>query len=796
MFTTESMKAYLLFFASALILFAQSPGSVRITAADPQGGAVDAQGELLGDGDTRRFPFVTGPSGTVTIENVPPGDYQLTISGSGFETLRTTVQVFPDEVANQNITLELARVGVSIVVRVLPGNLDGVPGSTAELTRADLDLFRSLSVKESLRRVTGVHIVDEDAFGLNLNVGIRGLNPRRTQRTLIMEDGAPIHLAPYSDPSAHYHTPPELIESIEVVKGSGQILHGPQTVGGMMNFVTEPVPTKTRGSFGAQFGNRDFRGAQGKLGTGGDRGGLLGHFIHRDGAGTRDNHSHRVLHTGLKGGLNFATNQTLQLKFGYYEEDSRYSEAGVSQAAFENNPLANPFRSDRFNLNRYSAQALHGVSFSDGLRLTSNFYYQNIDRASYRQADFAGDEMTANPATGCTGAARRDYQNAHLCGNKMRPRSYEFVGFEPRLDMRGRFLRMRNETSAGVRYHREDIVRRRFNGLTPDARESSPGVLFRDWNTIRTSAFPAYLQSRFFAGNWSFTPGLRLEHVRSRNLVLRRGNVPQNSELEATQTFVLPGFGVTYLGLPRSSVFGGIHRGFAPPRPDDNFDPLDPRVVPVTAERSTNYELGIRTYATAALQLEATLFRIDFTNQIVAGETVGRPEITWANAGKSLNAGAEFGARYDLNQFLPAGHNLFVTTSYTRVFTAAFNSTQIISGIDVRGNRLPYAPGHTVTPSMTYQYRSGFNMSLSAEHVSPQFADALNLRTPSADGQNGILPSFTVFNGSMNVPLRERGPVLFLSAANIGDRRYIATRIDGIQVGRPRQVFGGIRWEF
>lgn len=772
-------------------------GGLQINVADPNGLRLNAGGELRSAEGTTRFAYQTGPNGFYTFENVPAGAYVLSVASAGFEAAQENVRIEVGTTAERNITLQLERVNSSVVVRVLAGSLDGAPGSTAEITRADLDIARPFSIKEGLRRITGVHIVDEDAFGLNLNIGIRGLDPRRTQRTLLLEDGAPVHLAPYSDPSAHYHTPPELIETIEMIKGSGQIMYGPQTVGGMLNFVTQPPPDRTRGELGFTGGTRDLRGAQAKIGTGGSRGGILGNFLYREGAGTRINHSHRVLNGGVNGLVRFRSNQSLQLKSGYYTEDSAFTEGGMSQAQFDRNPLSNPFSNDRFNLDRFTGQALHRIEFNDQAKMSTNFYYQDIDRVSYRQADFAGDEMTANAATGCTGAARTNYDAfANLCGNKMRPRSYRFFGIEPRADFNGRFLGMRHETSAGIRYHREDTTRRRFNGLTPDARENSAGVLFRDWNTIRTNAFASYVQTRLYAGNWTITPGVRLEHVDNRNLVLRRGNVEQNTSLQATQTMLLPGIGVTYRGLARSTIFGGIHRGFAPPRPDDNFDPLDPAVRPVSAERSTNYELGIRTNPGAGLQLEATLFRIDFSNQIVAGETVGLPQITWVNAGKTLNSGVEFGARYDMKQFLPSGHNVFVTAAYTRLFTASFNSALITDGVNVFGNRLPYAPGNTFTPTVTYLHRTGVSLNFSVEHISRQFADSLNLTTPSADGQNGVVPSYTVLNSALNIPLRERGPVFFISGTNLADRRFITSRVDGIQVGRPRQVFGGIRWAF
>lgn len=784
----------------ALCVAVQAQNSLQILAKDPAGLAVPARVEMVGSHLTNRLTFVTGPEGTGRAGNLAADLYRVTVSASGFEPATFELSIAEGDRLEREVRLEIARAGASVVVRTLPGNLDGVPGSTAVLNKTDLDLMRPYSVKEALRQVTGVHIVDEDSFGLNLNIGIRGLDPRRTQRTLLLEDGAPVHLGPYSDPSAHYHTPPELIQSVEVLKGSGQIAYGPQTVGGVLNFVTEQPPAeRLRGTFGATLGDRSFRGAQAKLGTGGDRGGILGHFIYREGDGTRERHAHRIFHGGLSGLVKIRQRQTLLLKGGYYEEESKFAEGGLSQADFERRPFGNPFSNDRFYLERYNAQALHGVDFNDHWRLSTNFYYQKIDRASYRQADFAGDEMTANASNGCTGAARTDYANfADLCGNKMRPRNYEFFGIEPRQDFRGTVFGLRNETSVGVRYHREWVTRRRFNGLTPDARETSPGVLFRDWSENRANAFSGYVQSRWLSKYWTFTPGVRVERIRTVNLALRRGNAVRDARLEGVQTLALPGIGVTFLGLPSTTVFAGVHRGFAPPRPDDNYDPLDPNVIPVSAERSTNYEAGFRTYPGGGLQVEATVFRIDFSNQIVAGETVGLPQLTWANAGRTLHAGFELGTRYNVDRrLLPEGHDVFANVAYTRVAVARFSGSLVTDGIDVIGNRLPYAPGNTLSPSLNYSHRtSGVALSFTLNHIGPQFADSLNRIAPTADGQNGRIPAVTILNAALNVPVRKKGPVLFVSGSNLTDRVYIASRVDGIQVGRPRQVFGGIRWEF
>ena len=126
---------------------------------------------------------------------------------------------------------------------ILPSNLEAVPGSFNVVDEKALEERQPFSMEEALNNVPGVNVVGESAYGLGINIGVRGMDPRRTARTLLMEDGMPLFLSPYGDPSAHYTTPLERSQRIEVVKGSGQVLYGPQTVGGMINFVTKPVPT-------------------------------------------------------------------------------------------------------------------------------------------------------------------------------------------------------------------------------------------------------------------------------------------------------------------------------------------------------------------------------------------------------------------------------------------------------------------------------------------------------------------------------------------------------------------------
>jgi Fe(3+) dicitrate transport protein len=131
---------------------------------------------------------------------------------------------------------------VVIVSGILPEDMDLLPGSGLVVDQDRLEAMNPQTAKEILRLAPGVAVIEEDALGLKLNVSVRGLNPRRSSRTLLMEDGVPIQPAPYADPSAHYYPPLDRVERVEIRRGSGQIPYGPQSVGGMINFVTHAAP--------------------------------------------------------------------------------------------------------------------------------------------------------------------------------------------------------------------------------------------------------------------------------------------------------------------------------------------------------------------------------------------------------------------------------------------------------------------------------------------------------------------------------------------------------------------------
>jgi Fe(3+) dicitrate transport protein len=665
------------------------------------------------------------------------------------------------------------------------GALAGIPGAARVVDDEEVRATHPVSGSELLQRVTGVHVNEgEDALGLNLNVGVRGLNPRRSSRVLLLEDGIPIHLAPYSDPSAHYQPPAQALERIEILKGSGQVLHGPQTIGGVINYVRRPPPLVSGGRASLSGGNGGHRAAHVRLDRVRDGRSIGLDYSYRAAQGPRENWDHRIDDLNATAALDLG-DQRLLLRAGAYRQDSRVGESGLTQQEFETAPRRHPFNNDVFHLERAVLHALLDTPLPGGALLTTAAYGQWLHRVSWRQASDSRDRFGTSRYLDRF-SCPTDALGPEECGNQGRPRTYRFAGVEPRVTLPFSLGTVAAQGDMGVRVHVERVRRRRLQGDRPSARN---GSLIQD-NGIETTALSAFAQNQFRLGAWEVSPGLRFEHVRATN-VNRMADQRERDDYSRW----LPGLAAA-VRLPRGvTLFGGVHRGFAPPRPADILEPRPGEgLVQVDPEVSRNQELGARGRWGGGVEFEATLFNIDFNNQIVPGDgTAGGPLLV--NGGRTRHQGAEAWIRVGGGSGVPWG--AFLDLAYTWLPVAEF-ADQRLSVVDdttpIQGNRLPYAPAHLLNVGVGMRTLAGVEVRLQADHVGEHFGDDLNTRVASADGRRGLIPSSTVFTlGAEGTtgPLR-----VHLTVRNLLDSTHITDRLNGIMVGMPRTVNVGVDWEW
>ncbi len=658
------------------------------------------------------------------------------------------------------------------------------PSSATIIEQEDLETSHVFTTNEALRKVPGLVLRDEEGFGMRPNIGVRGLNPTRSTKVLLLEDGIPVTYAPYGANESYYHPTIDRFSTIEVLKGASQVKYGPLTAGAVINYITPNAPEKFGGHISITGGNRDYLNT--KINVGGN--GMLLDYTHKEGEGARDNTHSNVEDLNFKITKSFNENHAITLRANWFTEDSQVSYSGITQREYNNfGGEYNPFNHDDFETTRYGVSATHDWQINTNAILTTNLYYSYFDRDWWRQqSNTTAGNISAGVGCAAFAAARiaGTVVSGDDCqGNQGRLRTYNTYGVEPRLTITHAW----GELELGAKAHFEDQERRQLNGTSPTART---GTLSEN-NERQTDAYSGFISNRFDIGQFSITPVIRYEHI-----INERTNRLTGASGDDTLHEWIPGIAVAYNPNANLTVFLGVHEGFAPPRTEDLISNAG-GAIDVDSEKSTNWELGFRAKPMPKLNLEATAFYNDFDNLIAVGSVASNVALS---QGKATFAGVELASQYDFD------NGFYNRLAYTWLPIAEQDdpfsqvSNNVVVAGSAKGNRQPYAPKNTLTAALGYRLNQ-WDMQIEAVHVGKQysdFAETGNVPNTSlgATGQFGEISSYTIYNAAVNYKLSEYNTTLFLVVKNIFDKDYIVDRTRGILTGMPILLQVGARYDF
>jgi iron complex outermembrane recepter protein len=223
-----------------------------------------------------------GDDGAFRFDGVPPGAYHVGVRAEGYTTRRTEVTV-----GSQPVTLNLAisfDLHFSEVTSVSPESRPQFESYQPTTVLAGQELAKNLeaTVGATLAESPGVALRE---FGPGpARPIIRGLDG---DRVAVLEDGQ--RMGDLSSQSGDHSVPtnPAAARKIEVVRGPATLLYGASAIGGMVNVITDQIPTsKQRGAAGNLTMNFGSNG--GAAGGAADVHVGNGRFaVHFGGAGTR-----------------------------------------------------------------------------------------------------------------------------------------------------------------------------------------------------------------------------------------------------------------------------------------------------------------------------------------------------------------------------------------------------------------------------------------------------------------------------------------------------------------------------
>ncbi len=783
----------LLVVSTPSIASAQHLTSLAVLVSDPAGLPVPGASVTIAEAGREAR---TDQRGLATFADVAPGPVTLVATCDGFDPItQHGVLIRAGRPAATQLSFLAVRSRATQVDVI--GEQDAairlVPGAIALIPARDLAAAHAFDATEVLRRVPGLAVrEDSGPVGARLNVGLRGLNPDRSRQVLMLEDGLPLALAPYGEPEMYYSPPVERMERIEVVKGSGSILYGPQTIGGVINFVTPDPPRRPVGTAALTMGERHLSIAQVSAGTTVGRAGIFASGLRKQGDGFRSI-AFAITDGTAKATWTFAPARTLSLKLNAHDERSNSTYLGLTGPQFAADSGHNPVPDDRLDIERLFA-SLHG-RFALGSRTvmtTSAFAYRTTRywrRQDYDRRAVAGRRylrIDGDPSVAGGAVFLRDSSGS-------RDRAFDVAGTETRLvtDRTWRGRAMSIEAGARLLHERATDQYLQWNGVTGGS------FTLRDDERRPGLGASAFVQQRLaLSPALTLTPGVRFEHYRyTRDIRRTRVNgVPTPVSITGRDTVakLLPGIGLAWQASRHTTLFAGAHRGFAPPRVKDAIRG-DGASLELDAELSWNYEAGWRWTPRPGLHTEATAFVLDFSNQITPGAASGGAVTTLVNGGRTQHLGFEFSAGADLAAASSRASGPFINVRYAWLPVARF------VGGRYDGNRLPYAPAHTGHICVGWRVRDRWSVQADASLTGAQYADNDQTPVPIADGTIGTIPRFVVWNVAIERRLSRgrAGVTPFLAVKNAGDLVYIASRApEGIQPGPFRQVNGGVRVAF
>ena len=809
-------------------------GSVAGTVLDDAGRpVVGASVALVGT----RYGAAADVDGRFTLTAVPAGPYTLVGTSIGYAEQRVAVVVRAGETASVTLVLAERALDAGEVVVTSRETLTGrgvldLPGSSYYIGPEALRRFGYTDVHRVLREVPGVQVREEDGYGLRPNVGLRGSGAERSSKVTLMEDGVLMAPAPYAAPAAYYFPSVARMDGVEVRTGASQIKYGPYTTGGALNLLAAEIPSAFEARGEALVGEDGRRTFQARVGHSIPRvralGGLGLGFVVQGLADGADGFKRIVglgvpedrLGTGfdkadLFGRLRLATApgagvyQALTFTAGYTDEASDETYLGLTAGDFAAAPFTRYAGSqvDLMDAAHTALRARHVAVFSPRFDLTTTVYRNGFSRNWYRLdgvADgLADDAEGADRVFGIgtvldapeTYAAELAVVRGGSGGRlavKANNRDYYSRGVQSVAGLQFGADARRALVEVGLRLHADGVDRFQWvDTYTMNAgamERLSEGVPGTDSNRLEDArATAAFAQAELTWGRLALTPGVRYEHVALRRRDFGRADPARTgAALQTTENTVdawIPGVGVVYRATGALSLFGGVHRGFAPPDTQPETRP----------EASVNTEAGLR-YGSPALAVQAAGYVNAYTNllgsDLAAAGGAGTGD--QFNGGAARVRGAELSVTADLAQATGrAGWSVPLRVAYTLTdgrFGSSFRSGFEGWGTVREGDDLPYLPAHQVGASVGVE-RGPLAVTLGGAYVSAARDKPGQGPIDEADRVGARL----VLDASASWAVQP-GVTVFGRALNLTDETYIAAqRPAGLRPGLPRTLSFGVR---
>lgn len=629
------------------------------------------------------------------------------------------------------------------------------------------------TMRQVLAKVPGIHVWESDPSGIQIGIAARGLSPNRSWEFNIRQNGYDIAADPFGYPEAYYNPQLQAVQRIEVVRGQGSLQYGPQ-FGGLVNYIlrngseiNKKIEFETQQTIGSNAMFNSFNAIGGKT----KKWHYYSFFDHRNGDGWRNNS--RYYTNAAFGTATYQLSPKIKLTAEVMHSHIRSQQpGGLTDIQLEQNPQQS-FRSRNwFDISWTTPAFILNYQLSEKARWNTKLFATIGNRNSVGFLQTITVKDSINPATG-------QYNNRTVQADK-----YRNFGLESRFLADYNFWGMKNTLSTGIRLYTGTTFRQ-ADGKGTTGSDYDMSVIGNYPRDIEfESANAAFFTENIFriTDKLLIIPGIRFEWLKGtasgRNGFASNGSEVLLQNITRSRSFILAGIGTEY-HIGNTELYANFSQAYRPIQFGNLQAPPTTDVVDQELKDSKGYniDLGYRGKLKNYLQFDVSIFYLQYNNRIGTVTVAGTPSYRLiTNVGNSTSKGfegyAEFNPWRAFVKDTKGDIILFGSYGYT---DATYSTSH--KDAATKGKRVENAPMNIFRGGITAGYRS-LMVTAQLSYVDEMYSDANNTEMPSANGNNGLIPSYAITDITA-VYKFNKTVTLKAGINNLADKTYFTRRAGG-----------------
>jgi outer membrane receptor protein involved in Fe transport len=614
-----------------------------------------------------------------------------------------------------------------------------------------------------LNKVSGVFMPsignEQHMMSIRQPVSLKGLY-------LYLEDGLPIRTSGLFSNNALIEINTAAIQQIEVIKGPASALYGAEAIGGVVNFIHAPRPTKNQLAINNYINNN----------------GLLKSDLVWNKAGEKSGWAMHLSQIGQKNGLleySDYTKTALSLKrdFSFKKKWTGYQQL---QYIHYDGQTSGTVDSIKFQARNYTTQQSFTFRKLDLIRIRQNLTYTwNTSQKTTINLLYRGNTMDQNPAYLIAATANPTKFKGQVNSNHFDAYVFDLQHQINLKKLKSKILLggYMDVTKQGLVANYIDIIK--DTALNKFTKYTRPEIdsLITNYNTIiyNKAVYLNWIQP--IAKNLRFNATLRYDQFNYQFKNKLNTGTPSSNNLFTNLT---PKFGMTY-NQPNWGGYFNYSKGFVPPQITEIYNTI--RVPYLLPQSFINYEIGSWVSIPNGY-IEWALYRLNGRNEIVSVRQADGVNLN-QNTGQTKHYGIEYQLKYNFSKLFQLNFNgsnarhLYVNT--------------ILKGTDISNKEMVAAPRFFSNLTLLSQWNSALSSSIEWQHQSGYFMDEIN-----ATRYNG----FDVLNLRVNYSMKKNE--FWLQCLNLTDQFYASMATKNFSVrgnnayayylGDNRTIALGWRW--